>query len=203
MVRHWHDAHNSPFVMYFHVWELDPSQPKINSGSFLTRVRHYRNLDKMEWVLPRFFREYRNGSIAEYLDLDLAQPAAPLPPSRSEPAVVTSTGAPRNAQRVSVVVPCYNGDAVPPLPRQHAAGSRSAPRLRIRPQFVFVDDGSTDDTWETLAGIFGSWPQCTLLRHETNKGVAAAILTGIRGSATEIVCSIDCDCTYDPNELKR
>jgi dolichol-phosphate mannosyltransferase len=31
--------------------------------------------------------------------------------------------------------------------------------------------------------------------------VAAAILTGIRNSPTEVVCSIDADCTYDPLQL--
>jgi hypothetical protein len=31
--------------------------------------------------------------------------------------------------------------------------------------------------------------------------VAAAILSGIRAAGTEIVCSIDCDCTYDPHGL--
>lgn len=203
IVRQWHDTHKAPFVMYFHVWELDPSQPKINSGSFLTRVRHYRNLDKMEWVLPRFFREYLNGSVAEYLGLDQTQPAPQPPPSRPAPALVTATDAAPNAQRVSIVVPCYKEtQALPYLANTlRALEGHLAPEYR--PQFVFVDDGSPDDTWETLNGIFGGWPQCTLLRHETNEGVAAAILTGIRGSATEVVCSMDCDCTYDPNELKR
>jgi glycosyltransferase involved in cell wall biosynthesis len=34
-----------------------------------------------------------------------------------------------------------------------------------------------------------------------NKGVAAGIMTGIKSAETEIVCSMDCDCTYDPHEL--
>ncbi len=33
--------------------------------------------------------------------------------------------------------------------------------------------------------------------------MAAAILTGIRHVDSEIVCSIDCDCTYDPHQLAR
>ena len=32
---------------------------------------------------------------------------------------------------------------------------------------------------------------------------AAAILTGVRHARTELVASIDCDCTYDPHELAR
>jgi glycosyltransferase involved in cell wall biosynthesis len=70
-------------------------------------------------------------------------------------------------------------------------------------RFLFVDDGSTDDTWNSLQRIFGSRQDCTILRHETNRGVAAAILTGVRAAETGIVCSIDCDCSYDPHELKN
>ncbi|OLD98260.1 MAG: hypothetical protein AUI36_45175 [Cyanobacteria bacterium 13_1_40CM_2_61_4] len=33
--------------------------------------------------------------------------------------------------------------------------------------------------------------------------MAASILTGIRRSEHETVCSIDCDCTYDPHELRK
>jgi glycosyltransferase involved in cell wall biosynthesis len=42
-----------------------------------------------------------------------------------------------------------------------------------------------------------------LLRHERNRGVAAAIITGIRAASNEIVCSIDCDCSYDPMEIQN
>lgn len=42
-----------------------------------------------------------------------------------------------------------------------------------------------------------------LLRHERNRGIAAGILTGIRHATTEVVASIDCDCSYDPSDLQR
>jgi glycosyltransferase involved in cell wall biosynthesis len=66
---------------------------------------------------------------------------------------------------------------------------------------LFVDDCSSDNTRESLNDMFGRWKNCRVVSHETNKGVAAAILTGIRSSNTDIVCSLDCDCTYDPHEL--
>jgi glycosyltransferase involved in cell wall biosynthesis len=40
-----------------------------------------------------------------------------------------------------------------------------------------------------------------VVRHEVNAGVAAAIMTGIEAADTEIVASIDADCSYDPHEL--
>jgi glycosyltransferase involved in cell wall biosynthesis len=66
---------------------------------------------------------------------------------------------------------------------------------------MFVDDGSADGTWQALHRTFGAWPGCRVMRHEQNQGIAAAILTGIRHAETEVVCSIDADCTYDPHEL--
>jgi glycosyltransferase involved in cell wall biosynthesis len=74
-----------------------------------------------------------------------------------------------------------------------------SPRYQL--ECIFVDDSSRDRTWEILQRIFGSRPNCLLLRHPKNLGVAAAILTGLRNAKTEIVCSLDCDCTYDPHQL--
>ena len=62
---------------------------------------------------------------------------------------------------------------------------------------MFVDDGSSDDTVTLLRDLFGARPACTIIEHEVNRGVAAAIMTGIAAAETELVGSMDCDCTYD------
>jgi glycosyltransferase involved in cell wall biosynthesis len=54
-----------------------------------------------------------------------------------------------------------------------------------------------------MQSIFGGKSNCKLVRHETNAGVSAGILTGIRAADHEIVASMDCDCSYDPLELKQ
>ncbi len=73
MMRHavqdWHRRYDAPFVLYFHVWELDPEQPRISAASHYNRVRHYRKLDKMEWVLKEYFRRYDFTNAAEFLGL--------------------------------------------------------------------------------------------------------------------------------------
>ena len=69
-VRKWHESYDAPFVMYFHVWELDRLQPRINSASSLTKLRHYRNLGKMYWVIEDYLRKYNFTSFAEHLGLD-------------------------------------------------------------------------------------------------------------------------------------
>jgi glycosyltransferase involved in cell wall biosynthesis len=69
--------------------------------------------------------------------------------------------------------------------------------------FIFVDDASKDTTLEKLNELFAEKENVSIVRHETNQGVAAGIMTGLRTAQTEIVCSMDCDCTYDPHELVR
>ena len=71
------------------------------------------------------------------------------------------------------------------------------------PEFIFVDDQSTDTTFEKLNELFSRKSNVKIIRHDTNQGVAAGIMTGIKAAKTDIVCSMDCDCTYDPHELVR
>src|SRR5262249_23766585 len=67
---------------------------------------------------------------------------------------------------------------------------------------VLVDDGSTDCTWRVMQDVFRAMPRCSLVRQRKNVGIAGTILNGISHANTEIVCSMDSDCTYDPRELQ-
>lgn len=103
---------------------------------------------------------------------------------------------------MTVVVPCYNEELILPYLANTLRSVEAALGADYHLSFVFVDDGSVDGTWAQLDRMFGAQPNCTLVRHPENRGVATAILTGLRHAATEIVCSIDCDCTYDPHQLR-
>jgi polysaccharide deacetylase family protein (PEP-CTERM system associated) len=208
-VAHWKRSSDAPFMMYFHVWELDPDQPRISATSFLTSTRQYRNLTKMRWVLRDYLSKYKFGSIADYLGCD-TRPAAPPglehPKASSiEVNTVTRKKAGDLASRVpiTIVVPCYNER--PTLP--YLANTLKSVRQLLEQEYVvsliFVDDASTDGTWDLLNRLFGQWENSRLVLHPRNLGVAAAILTGIRHATTEVVCSIDCDCSYDPHELMQ
>jgi glycosyltransferase involved in cell wall biosynthesis len=104
---------------------------------------------------------------------------------------------------VTIVVPCFNEEPVLPYLRDRLHSVRQFLGKRYEVHLILADDGSTDNTWKMMLELFGDAPNCTLLRHPKNLGVAATILAGIRRAKTEIVCSIDCDCSYDPHELGR
>jgi glycosyltransferase involved in cell wall biosynthesis len=102
---------------------------------------------------------------------------------------------------VTVVVPVHNEQGgIDYLLRAMAKAAQVlAPRHELR--LLVVDDGSTDGTWDELEQAARAHPGLSLVRHERNRGVGAAILTGIRAASTELVASVDCDCSYDPAEL--
>jgi polysaccharide deacetylase family protein (PEP-CTERM system associated) len=48
-----------PAMFYFHPWELDPEQPRIDGPDAKTRFRHYLNLRRMAPRLTRLLRDFR------------------------------------------------------------------------------------------------------------------------------------------------
>jgi polysaccharide deacetylase family protein (PEP-CTERM system associated) len=201
-IRRWDESHDHPLVLYFRLWDLDPAQPRIHTGSRLKDLRHYRNGDRIVRLLGDLFNAYSFDSIAG--SLNCPQPFAGmsaastprLAPRAAALAVPTDESIP-----ISVIIPCFNEEASIPYLWRSLEELKAELEPTYDVQFVFVDDGSSDSTWQKLKELFGARADSILLRHETNKGVAAALHTGLR-SAREIACSMDCDCSYDPRELK-
>jgi len=48
---------NKPVVFYFHPWEIDYEQPRVDIGS-LGKFRHYHNLDKNEEKISRLLKDF-------------------------------------------------------------------------------------------------------------------------------------------------
>jgi len=210
-VRQWDRTAHAPFVMYFHVWEVDPDQPRIDAAPFYAKVRQYRNLDRMSTMLRYYFEQYRFTSIGDRMGIEsrpasaevLAAAAQPRPHTHEHRPVPVNVARDDDAVRtpISIVIPCFNEELILPYLSNTLAGVEAELSHRHDVHFIFVDDGSSDGTWASLQKIFGDRANCTLVRHEINRGVAGTIMTGIRSSETEVVCSMDCDCTYDPREL--
>jgi len=65
-----------PFVFYLHPWEVDPDQPRVPAG-WLSRFRHYNNLDKCEARMQRLVKDFSFGTMHQVLnDLDLIEAAS-------------------------------------------------------------------------------------------------------------------------------
>ena len=204
-VHDWHTRYDAPFVLYFHVWELDPEQPRISAASSYNRIRHYRKLDKMEWVIKEYLKKYDFTTGADFLGIEVQSSKFKVQSRNAQNADLPSKFEQSKIQnlksKISIVIPCYNEAPTLPYLANTLRSVEANLRESYQPEFIFVDDSSTDKTFDKLQELFGSRENVKIIRHETNKGVAAGIMTGIKNAETEIVCSMDCDCTYDPHEL--
>lgn len=99
-------------------------------------------------------------------------------------------------QRVSVIVPCY---------RESRLVGRTLARLPAWVDRIHViDDGSDDGTAEVVAAIAD--PRIDLVRHEENRGVGAAIVTGYLRAielGAEMLVVMAGDDQMDPEDLPR
>jgi polysaccharide deacetylase family protein (PEP-CTERM system associated) len=202
-VRDWTDRYEEPFVFYFHVWELDPEQPRISAASRYNRIRHYRKLDKMEWILKENLKLYDFCDIAEYLglrdSLDVQSQKVKIQAPVIEVQDIQHT---EPHTEISVVIPCYNEyENLDYLANTLKSVEVKFNKKGYKPTFIFIDDKSTDKTFEKMHELFGETKNVKILQHEQNKGIAGGIMTGVKTSETEIVCTMDCDCTYDPHQL--
>jgi GT2 family glycosyltransferase len=66
-------------------------------------------------------------------------------------------------------------------------------------EILVIDDGSKDDS----AKIASSYPHVTVVRHEINRGLAAARNTAFRAARSEFVASLDADCKAEPDWLEK
>ena len=53
-----------PYMFYFHPWEIDPAQPRIEQAPAKSKFRHYVNLERMEGKVSALLRDYRWQSVA-------------------------------------------------------------------------------------------------------------------------------------------
>lgn len=63
LFEHVNKVDRSSVIFYFHPWEVDPAQPRIDGINAKTSFRHYVNLDRMEVRLRALLRDFRWSSI--------------------------------------------------------------------------------------------------------------------------------------------
>lgn len=70
-------------------------------------------------------------------------------------------------------------------------------------EVVVIDDGSTDNTKETVMGLVGSTPYSMQYIRQEKKGISAAKNLGIAHSNGEIIVTTDDDCEFERDWLKN
>jgi dolichol-phosphate mannosyltransferase len=128
-------------------------------------------------------------------DFTTATLATPSRAKRAVPAVALT--------QVSVVVPVFNERECVDRLIAALVSLEAEYGDRFEFEFVLVDDGSHDGTPDMLRELIAGRPNYRVVEHGKNRGIAAAIRTGIVHAQHEIVASMDADCSYDVVLLEK
>jgi glycosyltransferase involved in cell wall biosynthesis len=102
---------------------------------------------------------------------------------------------------ISVIVPVFNErDSLTPLFAEIDTVTRDH---GLDLELVFVDDGSTDGSWEVIRSLAESHPRVHGVRFRRNFGKAAALAAGARATRGDIIMTLDADLQDDPREIPR
>jgi glycosyltransferase involved in cell wall biosynthesis len=93
---------------------------------------------------------------------------------------------------ISVYIPAYNVARFLPRSIESLLAQTLSPA-----EILVIDDGSRDNSAELAA----RYPAVRLIRHERNRGLAAARNTAFRAARSELVGSLDADCIAAPDWL--
>ena len=90
----------------------------------------------------------------------------------------------------------YNADLFPVI-------DDIAKRTGEQFEFIFVDDGSRDDTVGQIRELSVSRTDVKVLVHQKNSGMGTAIKTGLGSSFGEFVITMDADLTFRPVDVEK
>ncbi len=105
------------------------------------------------------------------------------------------------ATSISVVIPVYNGEKSLPILAQRMEPVLS--ELTTRFELILVNDGSKDDSWNTIKRLAIQHPFIIGVNLLRNFGQHNALLCGIREARYEFIITMDDDLQHPPEEIPK
>lgn len=108
-----------------------------------------------------------------------------------------------NKEIIYVVLPCYNeGSNIPNLIKEWKILEYRLSQIGFDLEIVVVNDGSNQETYDIVNRMCERYDNVKVLHHSENKGLGAAINTGINYTVSEkqggYLCIMDGDRTHPP-----
>lgn len=100
---------------------------------------------------------------------------------------------------ISVVVPLYNEDES--LPELHAWIRRVMEANHFSYEIIFVNDGSTDHSWQVIEQIAEKDPNVRGIKFRRNYGKSPALHCGFQKAEGDVVITMDADLQDSPDEI--
>jgi glycosyltransferase involved in cell wall biosynthesis len=100
---------------------------------------------------------------------------------------------------LSIVIPLFNEEAS--LKELHQQLRSALQRMNTRYELLFVDDGSTDRSFQVLRDLKRADHRIKIIRFRRNYGKSAALSVGFEKAQGDVVITMDADLQDDPNEI--
>ena len=102
---------------------------------------------------------------------------------------------------LSIVIPLLNEkESLIPL---HQWISKALDSEASSYEIVFIDDGSTDGSWETISALAQDYSEVSGIRFTKNYGKSQALHAGFKAAQKEFVATLDADMQDSPEELPK
>jgi len=100
---------------------------------------------------------------------------------------------------ISVVIPLYNeADSLPELA---AWIDKVLVEANLPYEIIFIDDGSTDNSWNIIEKLAVNNPKITGIKFRRNYGKSPALHVGFRKASGNVVVTMDSDLQDSPEEI--
>ena len=100
---------------------------------------------------------------------------------------------------ISVVIPLFN--EAESLPELYKWISNVMKANQFSYEVIFVDDGSTDNSWEIIKQLRQNNPEVKGIRFGKNYGKSPALHCGFQKASGEVVITMDADLQDSPDEI--
>ncbi|HRH59741.1 MAG TPA: glycosyltransferase family 2 protein [Chitinophagaceae bacterium] len=101
--------------------------------------------------------------------------------------------------QLSLVIPLFNEEES--LPELSAWITRVAAENNLSYEVIFVDDGSTDNSWQVIENIAANNSHFKGIKFRRNYGKSAALNEGFKAAAGDVVLTMDADMQDSPDEI--
>ena len=115
----------------------------------------------------------------------------------------------RRADKISIIVPCYNEEACIEIVYAETAAAMEAltEKEQVSYEIIFVDDGSRDGTLKKLRELAAAHTreaaQVRYLSFSRNFGKESALYAGMQAARGNNICLIDADMQQTPHDALR
>ncbi|MBR4572164.1 MAG: glycosyltransferase family 2 protein [Prevotella sp.] len=100
---------------------------------------------------------------------------------------------------ISVVIPLYNEEES--IPELYAWIKRVMTENKFTYEVIFVNDGSTDHSWEVIEGLAKENPEVHGIKFRRNYGKSPALYCGFEVAKGDVVITMDADLQDSPDEI--